>query len=53
MCCVSISMSAESWTDANGTAWNFSTSGENATVTGISGTIPNELMIPSTVYIGD
>lgn len=53
MCCVSISMSAESWTDANGTAWNFSTSGENATVTGISGTIPNELMIPSTVYIGE
>ena len=53
MCCVSISMSAESWTDANGTAWNFSTSGENATVTGISGTIPTNLVIPSIVYIGE
>ena len=54
MCCVSISISAAEWTDANGTVWNFSTSGTNATITsGISGTIPNDLVIPSTVYVGE
>ncbi len=59
MCCVSISMSAVEWTDANGTVWKFSTSGSNATLSGssftpcISGTIPTNLTIPSTVYIDD
>ena len=55
MCCVSISMSAESWTDANGTTWNFTTNGSNATLSSststpcISGTIPTNLVIPSIV----
>lgn len=57
----SINASAETWTDANGTVWNFSTlSSSTAQLvrTGtsqpcISGTIPNELTIPSIVYIGE
>ena len=47
-------MSAETWTDANGTIWNFSTSGENATIVqGISGTISTNLVIPTMVYVND
>lgn len=59
----SITASAYEWTDANGTVWNFSTYGSNATITNrgysngyipsISGTIPNDLTIPATVYIGE
>ena len=60
----SITASAYEWTDANGTVWNFSTSGSNATIANrgysdgtfipsISGTIPNDLTIPATVYIGE
>ena len=52
------------WTDANGTEWYFTISGSKATISNrgwdnsghipsISGTIPNELTIPSTVYIGE
>ena len=51
------------WTDANGTEWYFTTNEGNATITNrgcnndyipsISGTIPAELTIPSTVYIGE
>ena len=50
---------AYTWEDANGTIWSFSTSGSNATLycsvatECISGTIPNNLVIPSTVYIDD
>lgn len=52
---------ASVWTDANGTTWTFTTSGSNATlkkmtngeyVSCISGTIPNDLVIPSVVYVG-
>ena len=56
MCCVSIGMSAAEWTDANGTVWKFTTNGSNATLWGspcISGTIPTNLAIPSTVYVGE
>ncbi len=60
----SITASAEEWTDDNGTVWNFSRSGSNATIANrgyssgiyipsISGTIPNDLTIPATVYIGE
>ena len=59
----SITASAETWTDANGTEWYFYTNGSNATIANrgynhgdyipsISGTIPTELIIPQTVYIG-
>ncbi len=57
---------AESWTDSNGTTWNFYTyqewndsytyyatlsqNGENPC---ISGTIPKNLVIPSTVQVGE
>ena len=58
---------AESWTDSNGTTWNFNTNqswngssytyyatlsqnGENPC---ISGTIPKNLVIPSTVQVGE
>ena len=53
MCCVSIGLSAETWTDANGTVWSFSPIDSNASIYGISGTIPNDLVIPSTVYVND
>ena len=51
------------WTDANGTFWTFNISGSNATLFGnydnedgeytpcISGTIPQNLIIPSQVYV--
>ena len=51
-----IAAKAEAWTDANGTVWSFSYSswnGNKATITGISGTIPKDLEIPSTVYIDE
>ena len=53
------------WTDANGTKWAFDTNGSNARITSrgmnnsssatpsISGNIPNDLVIPSIVYIGE
>ena len=56
---VSITASAYEWTDANGTVWSFNISGSNATlykdwqVSCISGTIPNDLTIPATVYNGE
>ena len=59
MCCVSIGMSAAEWTDANGTVWSFTTTGNTAriykgyTTAAISGTIPADLTIPSKVYIGE
>ncbi len=55
----SITASANEWTDANGTVWSFKISGSNATlyksweVSCISGTIPNDLTIPATVYNGN
>ncbi len=61
----SITVSAETWTDANGTEWYFYTNGSNATIAcrgtdndgyyipSISVTIPEELSIPSTVYVGE
>ena len=59
----SITASAYEWTDANGTEWNFSISGSNATITyrgynngdipSISGTIPADLTVPSKVYISE
>ena len=55
----SITASAYEWTDANGTVWSFDTSGSNATLYKesntpcISGTIPSDLTIPSTVYISE
>lgn len=60
----SITASADyTWTDANGTEWNFSISGSNATIThrgynygfipSISGTIPADLTVPSKVYISE
>ena len=57
---VSITVSAyNTWTDANGTEWSFTVSGSNATLYNwtetpcISGTIPNDLTIPTTVYIDE
>ena len=56
---VSITVSAYTWTDANGTEWSFTVSGSNATLYNwtetpcISGTIPNDLTIPTTVYIDE
>ena len=51
---------AYQWTDANGTTWRFTTSEGNATLyyginqnCCISGTIPANLTVPSTVYIED
>ena len=59
----SITVSAETWTDANGTEWYFTTSGSNATITyrgynngnipSISGNIPANLTVPSKVYISE
>lgn len=55
----SITASAYEWTDANGTIWSFTTSGSNATLYNggytpcISGTIPENLIIPTTVFIGE
>lgn len=60
---VYITVSAGTWTDANGTKWYFTTNGSNATISSrmdngnfissISGTIPTELSIPAIVYIGE
>ena len=55
----SIAASAFEWTDANGTVWSFTTSGSTAsiykdyTTTAISGTIPADLTIPTTLYVGE
>ena len=59
----SITASAHEWTDANGTVWNFGTSGScafisnrgynNGYIPSISGAIPTDLTIPATVYIGE
>lgn len=55
----SITASAyNTWTDANGTVWNFTTSGSTACIfngytTAISGTIPADLTIPTTLYVGE
>ncbi len=60
----SITASAYTWTDANGTEWYFTPYGSNATITNrgysspsylpsISGTIPADLTIPSIVYVGE
>lgn len=62
---VSITASAYTWTDANGTVWTFNVSGNKAVLLGsynesngyytacVSGTIPTNLTIPTTVYIGE
>ena len=56
---VSFTASAYEWTDANGTIWSFTPSGNDAYLYKgdnrpcISGTIPKELTIPSTVYVGE
>lgn len=54
----SITASAYTWTDANGTIWSFTVTGSNATLsngwtTCISGTIPADLTVPSKVYISE
>ena len=52
----SITASAYEWTDANGTVWGFTTSESTAsifTASSISGTIPTDLTIPSTLYVGE
>ena len=54
----SIAASAYEWTDANGTVWSFTTSGSTASIynngsKAISGTIPADLTIPTTLYIGE
>ena len=55
----SMTASAYEWTDANGTVWTFETSGSTANIykgyntPAISGTIPADLMIPATLYIGE
>ena len=54
----SMTASAYEWTDANGTVWSFSTSGSTASIykngmRAISGTIPADLTIPATLYIGE
>ena len=60
----SITASAYTWTDANGTEWYFTTFGSNAKITNrgysspsylpsISGTIPADLTIPTTLYVGE
>lgn len=54
----SFAAKAYTWTDANGTIWSFDIYGENATLVNdvynlipcISGTIPKNLEIPTTVY---
>ena len=56
---VSITASAYEWTDANGTVWSFTVSGSNATLYKgwqnkcVSGTIPADLTVPSTVYVSE
>lgn len=57
----SMTASAETWTDANGTEWLFRTSGSYALLCGdspnntpcIRGTIPTVLIIPAKVYVGE
>ena len=55
----SMTASAYEWTDANGTVWSFSTSGSTASIykgasrAAISGTIPADLTIPTTLYVGE
>ena len=55
----SITASAAEWTDANGTVWSYSINATNASIykstnqAAISGTIPAELVVPATVYIGE
>ena len=55
----SIAASAEEWTDANGTVWSFTKSVSTAEIykgnslPAISGTIPADLTIPTTLYVGE
>lgn len=55
----SITASAYEWTDANGTVWSFQTWRSTASIykannqSAISGTIPSDLTIPATLYIGE
>ena len=59
----SITASAGTWTDANGTEWYFTTSGSNAQIESrgynngyiptISGTIPDNLIVPTIVYVSE
>ena len=44
-----ISVSNATWTDDNGTTWRFSGNDDGVTIYGISGTFPNDLIIPSAV----
>ena len=50
---------AYEWTDANGTVWSFTTSGSTASIykytqrSAISGTIPADLTIPTTLYVDE
>lgn len=52
---ISIAASAYEWTDANGTIWSFDLEDDKAVLASscISGTIPQNLTIPSSVYIGE
>ena len=55
----SMTASAEEWTDANGTVWSFTKSVSTAEIykgnslPAISGTIPADLTIPTTLYVGE
>lgn len=50
---ISIAASAHEWTDANGTIWSFDIEEDHAVLTSscTSGTIPQNLTIPSSVYV--
>ncbi len=51
--CVNLSASASDWTDANGTVWTFSVEDNKASIEAVSGTIPENLTIPNTLYIDE
>ena len=56
----SMTASAYEWTDANGTVWSFYTTSESTaqifkgnSLPAISGTIPADLTIPTTLYVDE